>query len=291
MIIFDEVDSLAESFTRAAKYEWLDDEIAIFTVGRTLYRAEIKTIERDTRTINVSFVYKKSNGQWSFELKKGESLKEALMVMSTVLAATFERAEEVKPHYITFSAFSDQNESDYNKRLRLYTRMADKYAKLKNYTVNSNNGAFRLKNNADVPKKRLYNDGIQKSDNILYVNFPRCDDFTWATLFGAERAGEFTRLSLPNGRATIKRVNEDKVEIDVVVKGSKTNNLDGVATWMDLLGDITVRTKTGKVMTITDKGAILEGDDVVFCDGSSFYYVESVEDFEELWDYELISID
>ncbi|ALP47027.1 hypothetical protein phiGrn1_0173 [Vibrio phage phi-Grn1] len=295
MIIFEGYDALFEAFDRAANYDWLTDDEAFFEIGGTMYKAIITSKdEARGRIIDVSFMWKRPDGQYSYELKKSGNAKDSLMVMSTVLAATFDKAKRENPDYITFSAFADHDDRDAKKRYNLYKRMAERYAKQMDYTLQTHGRMFVLKNNNPSNEiRRLPNDGIKVEDEITYVDFPRVNAFTWATLFECERPGDFELVRMTNGFATIKRVNDKTVQIKASINGNKFDNLDTVEIWESLLGTIIAKPAWGGdgEAELLEKGAILEDGKMLILDYNTLYMVEKVSDFEDVWGHSLIRVE
>ncbi len=292
MIIFEHDETLIEAFDRPVPYRWdaMHNE-ASFTVGGTQYMATIQ--DRDTPrgvSIYVAFQRKdRETGNWTHTLAKG-SPKDAMTVLSTILAATFEKASEIHPDEITFSAYSDEDRNDADKRFRLYKRMAERYASKMDYTVHVMGNSFTVKNNNPPKVRRLHNDGIKKDEELTYVIFPNTNAFTWAKLFWLDNDGDYIRFALPHGRVYIERKSSDVVHIEATTPRGKFNHLDSAEIWLSMLGDVTVKTRTGRTFEISEKGAILDAGDMILCEQDTLYYVESEEDFSNIWGYELEDI-
>ncbi|AFN37289.1 hypothetical protein pp2_056 [Vibrio phage phi-pp2] len=293
MIIFEDINPLCEAFDRPAPYKWdsMYNE-ARFTVGNVQYVAFIK--DNDTaRGLSLYVAFQRrdnATGQWTHSLAKG-SPKDAMTVLSTILAATFDKASKVEPNEITFSAFRDADDEDANKRFRLYKRMAERYAKQMNYTVHITGNSFTLTNNNPPKIRRLHNDGIHKEDELTYVNFPACNAFTWAKIFWLDNDGDYIKLTLPHGRIHIVRKSSDVIEIEAITPKGRFDNLDSDEIWMSMLSDIKVKARGGRTFTISEKGAILDAGDMILCEQGTFYYLSSEDDFKEIWGYEIDSIE
>ncbi|CAM0043540.1 hypothetical protein VPHF86_0087 [Vibrio phage F86] len=287
MIIFEET-LLPEAFTRPAKYDWITDDEIFFEVGDTQYRAVLRT-STDSMGLgmDLSFQYRDESGQWSYKLKKGGDGKDAMTVLATILTASEERVKLMQPDVITFSAFSDEDDADARKRFKLYKRMAERYAKKVDYTLIVNHRSFILRNNNPNIVRRLPNDGIKRDEELQYVVFPKSNQFTWATLFGAERDGDFVMPRFTNGFAMIKRVNNDLVEIQV----SNKKSLDQSDTWKEILGSLYVTASyKPEPFEMLERASMLEDGRMIILDGTTLFIVENVNDFENIWGYTFVEI-
>ncbi|AGN30107.1 hypothetical protein VPFG_00105 [Vibrio phage nt-1] len=294
MIIFEHQDSLVEAFTTPAPYRWADDNNIVFRVGSTNYQANINSYENrntQSRNIDVSFQWQTESGRWTFTLKKSDNPKDALTVISTILAATFEKEAKEKPDTISFSAFTDDNDRDAQKRFKLYKRIAERYAKERNYTLQVHDRSFLLTNNAKPSQMRRFpNDGVIEEDGLVYAEFPRVNAFTWAKMFWLDNAGDYIDLSLPHGRVKVTRTSEDVVTVDGRNAEGKIDNLDSSYVWLSMLGEIKVRTRTGREFTLSERGVILDAGDMILCDDKTIYYLSDEEMFADIWGYDIIEI-
>ncbi|CAM0072004.1 hypothetical protein VPHK567_0091 [Vibrio phage K567] len=285
MIIF-------EAFSRPVPYKWVRPSEIEFTVNGTKYRATYNITYRDgSSQMYIDFQWN-DGGQWSYKLKKGGDPKDAMAVFATVLAAGEEKANQEKPDFITFSAFSDEDDADAHKRFRLYKRMADRYAKQLGYTMHVDGRNFILKNNNPSTVRRIPNDGIMIDDELTYVEMPRTNEFTWATMFECTRPGDFEMVRFKNGFATIKRQTEDKVEIMVKAGGQTYDNLDSPEVWDKLNGElfVTASWRPDEPQPMSEKASLLENGWMILTETSTVYKVENVADFEAIWGYKLESI-
>lgn len=287
MIIFEET-LLPEAFTRPAKYDWITDDEIFFEVGGTQYRAVLRTsTDSMGLSMDLSFQYRDESGQWSYKLKKGGDGKDAMTVLATILTASEERVKLMQPDVITFSAFSDEDDADARKRFKLYKRMAERYAKKIDYTLIVNHRSFILRNNNPNIVRRLPNDGIKRDEELKYVEFPKTNQFTWATLFGADREGDFVMPRFKNGFAMIKRVNNDLVEIQV----SNKKSLEQSDTWKEILGSLyVVASYKPEPFEMLERASLLEDGRMVVLDGTTLFIVDSINDFENIWGYTFVEI-
>lgn len=289
MIIFEGNDSLVEAFSRPVKYDWLNNDDIYFEVGGVSYRADLRTkTDSQGQNMDISFQYRDTSGQWTHRLKKGSDTKDALAVLATVLAAAEEKIRKTKPDVVTFSAFTDDDDKDARKRFNLYRRMAERYAKKLDYTMNVIDRLFILKNNNPVEVRRLPNDGIQEDDGLFYVEFPKCNMFTWATLFDVKNPGEVEMTSLPNGFAMVKLVNDKTFRI----KTSFGDTLDMPEVWEKLLGTIWTETPWGGdgKSKMYERGALLDDGRMLILDGRTLFIVKNTDEFNEIWGHTFVEI-
>ncbi len=285
MIIF-------EAFDRPANYRWVTPSEIEFKVGNTEYRATYKeTVRQGLSQIYIDFQWKAPDGMWSYKLKKGGNPRESMQVFSTVLVAGEEKIAKESPDFVTFSSFIDEDAADANKRFRIYEKMASRYASKIGYTLHVQGNHFYLKNNNPVQVKRLPNDGIKREDELTYVEIPRCNSFTWATLFECTNVGDFDLIQFKNGFATINYKTNTTVEIKVKAGGRTWDNLDTAEVWNALNGDLFVQNSWGdEPMPMSEKASLLDNGWMILSEGDTVFMVKSVEDFESVWGYKLDSI-
>lgn len=288
MIIF-------EAFSRPAPYRWIDSyhNETEFKIGDTKYRATYRITARDGATqMYIDFQWQQPDGHWSYSLKKGGDPKDAMAVFSTVLAAGEDKANQENPDFITFSSFSDEEGKDADKRFRLYKRMAERYAKSLGYTLHVDGRNFYLKNNNPTKVRRLPNDGIMVDEELTYVEIPKCNEFTWAKLFGCDAVGDFVMVRFKHGFATIKRQTQERIEIMVKADGQKYDSLDSAEIWDKLNGElfVTASWRPDEPQPMTERASVLEDGTMILSEGSTVYMVKDVKDFEMIWGYKLQSI-
>lgn len=139
---FNEYESLDEAFDRASKIDKRVGARSWFKVNGAQYMAQYMINSR--QEMSISFSYFDEEDGHSFALTHGDP-REAMQVLATVITEAKYRLEKnPQVQHITFEAYRDSSDQDYNKRVNLYRKMAERFAKELGWELSQVRGDFTL---------------------------------------------------------------------------------------------------------------------------------------------------
>ncbi|AUR85863.1 hypothetical protein NVP1081O_128 [Vibrio phage 1.081.O._10N.286.52.C2] len=245
----NETQSLDEAMDRAAHFVWDQSSnrwwLANFRVSGVEYHTVVIRSEYQHASgyqyenAEVSFQVRDATGTWSHKLVKGNSA-DAMTVLATVLASTFDYIDTNKPERVEYTAYQDADPADAKKRLRLYETMTRRGIKGTDYEYTRNGNKFVVVRKgfaqrvADAVGSSIEPVGMRTTGRSgISINIAQANAAAFATAFDALDSKKSGRLA--QGRAAVGAGSYGQLQAELLTPRGERVPMTDEFSWKQVL--------------------------------------------------------